>query len=287
MNWRTLDLIPVAGEMIKPAEAIDIVGVEDLTLHDRRLWNALIANAFGAELKEDGRDFRIALSELRCNHNGNDRIDETVERLMRTIARLRQPNGSVTRFQLLGGNNMGDPTRPRGELTYSFDRRFTEALRDSTLFGKLEIQVMAAFSSKYALALYEHMTRRVNLRNRWLEEYTVDQFREVLGVGPKQLVAFGNFKQRAIVPALTEVNSWAPFSIQIAYKKTGQRVTGVVVHWLQKGRDERARVRAELEKSKHGRKARMRGVTETVGVVQSGTGDDVVSVLPSVRPERL
>ena len=46
------------------------------------------------------------------------------------------------------------------------------------------------------------------------------EIREVLRVGKGQLKAFGNFKQRALVPALEEVNYWADFSVSLSYKKT-------------------------------------------------------------------
>jgi len=184
--YKTLDLRPDTGEMIKPSETIDVVFGEGLSLNDRRCWNALISNAFGPDMRDEERDFRIDLSKLRSNHNSNERVEDTVEKLMRTIARCKMPDGSITRFQLLGGNNMGDPTRPRGELTYSFDKRLIEAVKDSISFGKLEIAVMAAFSSKYALALYEHVARRINLRNRFSEDYTVEQLREILDVQPHQ-----------------------------------------------------------------------------------------------------
>ena len=279
-SWGTLDVKADHGQMIKPAETIDIVGVEGLTLQDKRIWNAMIANAFGPQMREFDRDYKIDLTPLRASHNGNERIEDSIERLMKTIARCHMPNGSVTRFALLGGNNMGDPMRPRGELTYSFDRRLIEVLRDSISFGKLELSVMAAFSSKYALALYEHVSRRVNLKHQWMQEYSVDEFRDILGVGKGQLKAFGNLKQRAILPALEEVNYWAPFRVSLSFKKTGQRVTSLVMNWTLKDREGRIKARTELEKSKAGRKARMKSIEETIVVLQAGTvvddkGDDL------------
>lgn len=267
---KTLDLKPDHGEMIKPSETIDIAFAEGLSLNDRRCWNALIANAFGPDMRDEDRDFKIDLGLLRQNHNGNERVEDTVEKLMRTIARCRMPDGSITRFQLLGGNNMGDPTRPRGEMTYSFDKRLIAAVKDSISFGKLEIAVMAAFNSKYALALYEHVSRRVNLRHKFSEEYTVEQFREILDVQPGQLKAFGNLKQRAIAPALKEVNLWAPFRLTIAYKKTGQRVSKITLHWFLKDAQGRRAAQAELEKCRVGRKARAADLQETVVVLQTG-----------------
>lgn len=266
---RTLDLRPETGEMIKPSETIDVVFGEALSLNDRRCWNALISNAFGPDMRDDERDFSIDLVELRNSHNSNERVEDTIEKLMKTIARCKMPDGSITRFQLLGGNNMGDPTRSRGQLTYSFDKRLVEAVKDSISFGKLEIAVMAAFSSKYALALYEHVARRVNLRNRFSEDYTIEQLREILDVQPGQLKAFGNFKQRAITPALEEVNLWAPFKVTLAYKKTGQKVTHSTLSWVWKDREGRRATYEELEKSRVGRKARSKGLKETIVVLDA------------------
>lgn len=206
--YLTLDLKPTQGEMIKPAETIDIIGVEGLTLQDQRIWNALLEKAHGPEMRDTDREFTIDLSPLRSSHNSNERVEDSIERLMKTIAVCRMPNGSTSRFQLLGGNNMGDPNRPRGIMTYRFDKALIEVLSESISFGKLDMPVMAAFSSKYALALYEHVSRRKNLKHKWNHEYTVDEFRDVMRVGKSQLKSFGNFKMRAIIPALEEVNQW-------------------------------------------------------------------------------
>lgn len=266
---RTIDMKPNHGEMIKAAETIAIVGVEKLTLQDQRVWNALLENAHGPELGEYDRDFKIDITPLRANHNSNDRLEDSIERLMQTIARCRMPDGSIQRFQLLGGNNMGDPTRPRGEMTYSFDKRLIEVLKGSGTFGKLELAVMDAFSSKYALALYEHMSRKVNLRHLWMAEYTIDELRDMLRVGKSQLKAFGNLKQRALVPAIEEINYWARFNLAVSYKKTGQRVTGVIFQWTPKDSKAVQEIKEELSKSKIGRMARRKKITETVHVLQS------------------
>jgi hypothetical protein len=250
--------------MIKPAETIDIVGIDGLTLRDQRVWNALLDNAHGPDMREVDRDFTIDLNPLRSNHNSNERVEDTIERLMKTIAVCKMPNGSVSRFQLLGGNNMGDPNRPRGELTYRFDKALIEVLSVSSTFGKLDLPVMDAFTSKYALALYEHVSRRKNLKHVWMQEYKVEEFREVLRVGKNQLKAFGNFKQRAIVPALEEVNQWASFTLSLSYKKTGQRVTTIVMKWIPKGSEQKKKIFTELQQPKVGRKARREKMTETI-----------------------
>jgi hypothetical protein len=58
---------------------------------------------------------------------------------------------------------MDDPRRAAGVLTYSFDWRLLEILKDSTIWGKIALPVLMAFQSKYAVSLYENIAQMVNL----------------------------------------------------------------------------------------------------------------------------
>ena len=171
VSMRTIELAPHVGEMIKPAELIDISGHSHLSLTARRIYNQLIANAFGLDMAKLGHEWTIPLSELRGSHNGNEHVAEAILALMQTVVTVRLSNGSTRRVQLLGGNDMEDATRQHGKLSYSFDRRLVDLLKNSTIFGKLEIAVMMAFSSKYALALYEAIARRVRLKRKFMENF--------------------------------------------------------------------------------------------------------------------
>jgi len=262
--WRTLDLTPGAGEMIKPAELIDIDGASALSLSARRLYNLLIAHAFGPDMGREGSEWTIELVALRGTHESNDRLEESVVALMKTIVTVRLTNGQTRRVALLGGNDMGDPGRRRGTLTYSFDKRLVPLLRESSVFGKLEVEVMRAFSTKYALALYEALSRRVRLSSVFSEVFPLPAFRELLGVPPGKLETYSNLKLKAIAPAVTEVNALAAFSCQVEPVKTGRKVTAVRLGWWRKSVDDLKETYAELSRSKTGRKARVRKTAETV-----------------------
>jgi hypothetical protein len=69
-----------AGTMIKPAELIDVAELVPLTLADRRIWDMLIVNAWD-RIGEDVEHV-IALKELQGSHNVNDRVQDSVERMM-------------------------------------------------------------------------------------------------------------------------------------------------------------------------------------------------------------
>lgn len=236
---RTLEVRPLDGEMIKPAELIDIQGATGLSLAARRLYNRLLANAFGPDMGFEGRDFCIPLSELRGTHAGNERISDSIEALMKTVVIVRGIDGRTTRVQLLGGNDMVDSERRHGMLTYSFDKRLAPLLRESVVFAKLELAALQAFGTKYGLALYEALSRRVRLHHVFHEDFEVDAFRNLLGVPEGKLPSFGNLRQKAIDPAISEVVKLAPFSCTIEpCEHVGRKVTKVRLRWWVKSVEE-------------------------------------------------
>lgn len=243
---RTLEMRPLGGEMIKPAELIDIQGATGLSLAARRLYNRLLANAFGPDMGYEGRDFSIPLSELRGTHAGNERISDSVEALMKTVVIVRGLDGRTTRVQLLGGNDMVDSERRHGMLTYSFDKRLAPLLRESVVFAKLELAALQAFGTKYGLALYEVLSRRVRLHHVFHEDFEIDAFRNLLGVPEGKLPSFGNLRQKAIDPAIAEVIKLAPFSCDVEpVERVGRKVTKVRLRWWVKTVDEMKVVYAE------------------------------------------
>ena len=261
---RTLELTPVPGEMLKPAELIDIDGATGLTLSARRLYNQLIGHAFGPDMGKEGQEWTIRISDLRGTHKGNERLEDSIVALMKTIVTVRLPNGATRRVALLGGNDMGDPERAHGTLTYSFDKRLVPLLRESSVFGKLELAVMQAFTTKYGLALYEALARRVRLKSKFYEDFDLTAFRELLGVPADKLTTFSNMKLRAITPAVDEINAIASFGCKVEPLKTGRKVTQIRVYWWRKDIDGLKEAYAELQRPKVGRKARISGEIDQI-----------------------
>lgn len=261
---RTIELTPVPGEMLKPAELIDIDGAAELSLAARRLYNQLIGHAFGPDMGKEGQEWTIRVSDLRGTHKGNERLEDSILALMKTIVTVRLPNGATRRVALLGGNDMGDPDRTHGTLTYSFDKRLVPLLRDSSVFGKLELAVMHAFTTKSGLALYEALARRVRLKSKFFEDFDLEAFRELLGVPSNKLATFSNLKLRAITPAVDEINAISSFGCQIEPLKTSRKVTHVRVYWWRKDVDGLKEAYAELQRPKVGRKARISGEIEEI-----------------------
>jgi len=261
---RTLDIKPRNREAIKPAELIHVTGHHELTLNARRAITILWHNAHFLGVTE-GRDYTIEIDDLKPDgHKGYEMVEEAIEALMRTLLVMRLPDGKMRRVQFLGGNDLDDPDRPAGVLTYSFDKRLIEVLNDSTIWGKIALPVLMAFTTKYAVSLYENLAQFANLSKKIHQDYSLDEFRELLGVPPGRYKSFGELNLHVIKLAVSEVNALAPFGISVLPIKQGKKVVQIRVGWWAKDTAALQDASNEMNRSKVGRKARLAGTVERV-----------------------
>jgi len=181
---------------------------------------------------------------------------------MRAILTVKMPGGKTTRVQFLGGNDLDDPDRPAGVLTYSFDKRLIEILKTSTIWGKITLPVLMAFSSKYAVSLYENVSQMTGLDLKQFQAFSLDEFRDMLGVQPGRYKTFGELNKHVVQPAVTEVNALAPFTVSVLPLKQGKRVVSVNVGWMRKDATALREAFQESERPRFGRKARITGTVE-------------------------
>lgn len=258
---RTIDVRPTVDSIVKPGELIDVVEVTPLTLNDRRVYNLLLENAWDAIDKQV--EHVISKSALRGSHNSNDRVGESVERLMTAIVRvktMRDGEPHLERVQLLGGN--AESLRRDGLLTYEIPGRLRRIISNSTVFARLRREIMFALSSKYALTLYEMVQKRGNLKYRTTDRFTLDELRAILGVPEGKLATWSNLNLRALQPAVAEVNHLADFMVSISPIKTGRKVTHAEMRWWRKDADGVGASARELSYSKIGRKERAKPIEE-------------------------
>jgi hypothetical protein len=224
----------------------------------------------------DPREHTIPLRHLRSPaHKGGERVRDSIERLMTTLVLVptRDSKGrqATRRTALLSDTTTtDDEDHPHGEVRYSFSPAMREILRESQYWGRIKPHVMFAFSTKYALALYEALCLRRNLC-RTEEVLPVDEFREVLGVASNKLKGFSQFKQTALGPAVAEINALSDFNLEVEPIRQGGQQRGMLsgfrLRWSLKEPEEWDKVLAELLRSRVGRKARIRGTAETVSPV--------------------
>lgn len=255
---------------VKPGELIDIRGGSELSLQDRRIFNLLVQNSW-SEIAED-KEHKIAIAKLRgLRHKGSERVADSLDRLMTTLVKIPTTlNGEpavTTTLLLVDTTQTIDEDSPSAILLYNFPKKMREIIANSRYWGRIKAYVMFSFSSKYALALYEAVCLRGNLRTDE-QIFTVEAFRDMMSIEQKKYPAFPQLKQRVIDPAVMEVNALSDFNVSIEPIREGGMVrgtlTGFRLTWSKKSAADWQAVLDELMRPKVGRKARIRGTVDRI-----------------------
>ena len=257
---RSIDVDTDQGQMVNPKELISIRGAGPLTLTDRRAFNVLLDHAWGKDLLSPHHTFTINTTDLKSVDQKNQRLKQTLRHLQQTLVVSVQANGDEVTSQLLGSTRI----KPNGDLNYSFPVELAELLKDSSVFAKLDLEVMKSFSSKYAFALYEEISRRIGLSYKMTEELDVQELRDLLGVEDGKLITHHNLRAKALEPALSEVNAITPYQVTSIPKKKGRKVISFLMGWSIKDVEGMKEAHAELQRPKIGRKDRLSGASSSV-----------------------
>ncbi|MBB5727432.1 replication initiation protein (plasmid) [Sphingomonas carotinifaciens] len=246
------------GEIVKPGELVDIVELSPLTLADRRIYNLLIANAW--ERIGEPIIHRIAKSGLKGTHQGNERVESSLLRLMGTIAivTIRKDGKSYKRrVQLLGPSD--ESLEKDGFLHYRIPEELIEILRNSQVYARLKTQVMYCFESKYALCLYEMIERRIGLEYKQKEEFTIEELRGLLNVPEGKLERFADLNKYCLKVAVEEINKLCPFYVDFTPIKNGRKVERVALHWFPKTSSGKRDAQNLIDQHSIVRRAKLRG----------------------------
>lgn len=252
------------GRIIKPRELVDIVELTPLNRSETILYNQLLANAWNNIRTQPVH--KVLKASLRGSHESNDRLEQAFDKLMGAWAKIRARDPATNematfRVHLLGTNKEED--RDDGYFYYTFPPDLLAVIQQSKAWATIKSHIMYALRSKYSIRLYEMVERRIGLMKQH-EEFSVDDFRAMLGVPEGKLDRFADFNKHCLKPALAEVNQLTDFDVQVLAIKKGRTVEKLQLSWFKKSP---ARLKAafdERERSRIGREARRHGSVELI-----------------------
>jgi hypothetical protein len=241
------------GSFPKPGELIEIHGHAQFTMQDRRTLNLLLTNAWPRITEQV--EHSIKKSILRGDRPGNDRLGESIMRLMQTLVEvktIRDGRPHTKWIQRLGPSEVSrDDT---GNLYYRFLPELIEIIIQSDHWARLQAQAMLALTSKYSIALYEMIQKRAGLTNKFSEDFTIDGIRSILGVPDGKMTKWADLYRYAIEPAEKQVSTLSSCHVRIDPIKKGRLITGVRLAWWPKDEEGLKLVYEEIEKRKADRR---------------------------------
>jgi hypothetical protein len=252
------------GRIIKPRELVDIIELTPLNRSETILYNQLLANAWNNIRTQPIH--KVMKASLRGSHESNDRLELAFDKLMGAWAKIRardpQTNEMATfRVHLLGTNKEED--RDDGYFYYTFPPDLLAVIQQSKAWATIKSHIMYALRSKYSIRLYEMVERRIGLMKQY-EDFSVDEFRAMLGVPEGKLDRFADFNKHCLKPALAEVNQLTDFNVEVMAIKKGRTVEKLRLAWFKKSPAQLRAAHDEREKSRIGRQARWHGSVEVI-----------------------
>jgi hypothetical protein len=261
----------------KAAEMIEITGAHELEAMDRAALNILYQNAHDSgRLAHQNAEFEIEIMRLRpSKHESNDRIRDALLRLMRIVVTIpytakpteEHPDGEprVILTPLFSFFDLSESDSLRSTVRYGLPPKLQPLIARSDHWGRIKAEVVCAMTSKYAIALYELLQLRANLR-RCIETFPIDRFRELMGVPPTKLLRGPDFVRRVLDTAELEINGLSDCGVQIEPVRRNPRapITAVTITWWRKEGEAYRQTLRELRQPKVGRMARLKGTVEAV-----------------------
>src|SRR3954452_18805390 len=265
------------ASLIKPGELVDVVEMTPLTLVDRRTYNLLLA--FAWDRIDEDVEHAIPKAVLRGAHKGNERLSDTIRRLMDAKIEVRIVRDGKRYLRCI--HQLGTVDRPEdededGHVYSPFPAELREIIQQSSIFARLQTEVMFCFTSKYALALWEMIQKRGNLKHKNTDEFTPDELRKMLGVPHGRLLDFSSFRRFVLIPAVEEVNALSSHMVQLDAIRHGRKVTKLRLIWFAKDEQGLKAAYCEVQRHKAGRSARLAGTVERLAAGAADLNDDPV-----------
>lgn len=259
----------------KAGELIEITGAHALGASDRAIVNLLYQHAHDTgRLGEPDAEWEIPLGSLRpSRHDSNDRVRDCLDRLMRVVVQVPLPDTRtgeprITLTPLFEFFDLSaDEGKPNATVRYGVPKKLRPVLITSQRWGRIKAEVVCSMTSKYAMALYELIQLRAGM-DRCVEQFTIDRFRDLLGVPPGKLTRGPDFERRVVEPALVEVNGLSDMGVSIQLQRRHPRapVAGVTLGWWRKEGDAFRSAIRERNRSKIGRITRLK---EQIDIIKS------------------
>lgn len=156
-------------------------------------------------------------------------------------------------------------------ITWSFGGMFIDMARESNHWAILDRQAVFHLGSKYSVLLFQHIASLQNLKHVTSKRFTVAELRGLFGLQEGKHKLFSALKRWVIEPAINEINSdLTRLRLTASYHKIGRTVAEVEIAWEVK--EDLAKVRAEQDRPKVGRKARQDSSAENPAITFPTSG---------------
>src|SRR6266436_5453871 len=215
-------------EVFKHSAAIHIHN--NITLLQRRTWNALLFNAYNEMETEEVH--HIALPRLAkligYERHDMDYLKGAAEAMVRCIVEWDvldkdgSPDWGVTALLAQGGIH-------KGIFTYAYSPKLRQLLHNPRVYARLDLNLQKQFESKYALALWELCADYLGATRAYGETPFIElkKYRQLMGIKEGGYPKFKEFNRCAVKEPVAEINRISDFQVSVDYQRERRKVTAL------------------------------------------------------------
>lgn len=177
----------------------------------------------------------IRLFNLSRDGRSYETIKEAAERLVNKTMIIYHTKEDGNRYRTVipfltsASSQIGDAKAESIRVTFHPELKpFLLQLR--TEYLEFDVRNLARVQSQYSIRLYMMLRHQMNLKKTSVR-YTVERLREVFEIGDKEYPLYGNFKQKVLARACTDLNSTTNIHIdRLEEERSNRKVVAVVFY---------------------------------------------------------
>lgn len=260
---RELDFVSKPGELVESE-----FETGSLSAAARKAFAIMLRKA-GPEAGDD-KTFIITKKELRGSHKGNERIQPVMDELLRVIIRIRTTSTkgkpAIMSQSLLASCVEEIAEDGLSVVEFQFSDNFKRVIQRSDYYARVNLGVMLALQSRYAITLYDLGCLVINRQNR-VVKMEVEELRRKLGVPEGSFKNFAEFRRDVLAKSKSEIDQLADFTVdweEVRGAGRGRPVIAVKLSFNPKDTVDQEITALELDRPKVGRRARRDGTVDTI-----------------------
>lgn len=211
---------------------------DSMTINEQKILFAVLSNIEPPEFETNAKGerviknkieeippFRVPIKEftewLGFKDPNYAAFKKTTTNLMKKVIQIEQQDGSWKAFQWVYYAEYV-PNEGMAHIEIS-PKLYPYLLNLERNFTTIRLDVLLSFKSNYSSRLYQLIKKWSKIGN-WT--VTVEELRKMLGL-QSRLKQYGHFKKKALEVAISEINNYSEFLIQMKEHKTGRKVTSL------------------------------------------------------------
>lgn len=230
-------LSPESPRSVEMLEGIRVVGDDTLTAADSALYELLVSHAYAAdeELKREAHSLPSFAARDFLGGVRRSQLEGSLDRLRRTVVEFDLTDEQKVRSWgkvplLVSWLSSANNSEPDDIIHFNLPLPIRVMMSAPLRYRYIELAAIAQMKSKYGIRLYRRLLVPAGsgLDNLLTFEVTPEEVAGWLGYRPEAKWHYGQFKLRALDPALADIAHSRKFSVgveEIRARKPGAPVT--------------------------------------------------------------